>query len=378
MRASGLDVITLAAGEPQAPSSPSVIQAAIAAAADSDVHHYGPVQGDPEFLDLISSRLREETGLNWEPSDIQATIGAKHALALAAGAVTSPGDEILVANPGWPGHASAAKAVGAVPKIVKTDELYRISVEELENARTELTRALIISSPGNPTGAVYPTELIAAVTAWATEHNIWIISDDIYSAFDYTGSYEPLLKIAPEARGKVILIGSVSKEHAMTGWRIGWLAAPSEVIAYARSNVAATISQVPNITQRAAIAALKDIQSPLEAKSVYRNRRDRLVAALTGIPGVNAPTPDGGMFVFADVSELLSTAQMNSSADLAAWLLVEKYLAVVPGEAFDAPGKLRLCFAIDDDVLDDASKRLRTALLSLGATDQLLPKGTQA
>lgn len=362
LRARGADVITLAAGEPQAATSAVVVEAAVAAVRDPATHHYGPAQGHPELRALVAARLSEDTELPWTEGDIQIALGAKHALFLAAQALIGPGDEVLVAAPGWPGHAEVVTAAGGVPVPVETDHAFRISPDALDRRRTPRTRAVILSSPGNPTGAVHPESRLRGIADWARRHGIWVIGDDIYRAFDHTGTYRSVLRVAPDLRARTIVVGGVSKEHAMTGWRVGWLAAPPEIVASARLHVSRTITHVPTVNQRAALAALNDADTPADAARDYRRRRNLLVEALNAIDGIDCPLPDGGMFAFPDVSDLLGDRGWTSSADLATWLLDTAHLAVVPGEAFNAPGRIRLCFAVDDRTLLTAIDRLRTAL----------------
>ncbi|MEW2259640.1 aminotransferase class I/II-fold pyridoxal phosphate-dependent enzyme [Streptomyces sp. NPDC047869] len=190
---------------------------------------------------------------------------------------------------------------------------------------------MILSSPGNPTGAVHPEYRLRQIADWAERNDVWIISDDIYRAFDYTDTYRSVLAAAPQLRARTVVVGGVSKEHAMTGWRVGWLAAPPKIIASARRHVSRTITHVPTVNQRAALAALGDSATPVEAARDYRRRRALLVEALNGIDGIECQLPDGGMFAFPDVSGLLRDRGWNSSADLAAWLLDTAHLAVVPG-----------------------------------------------
>lgn len=362
LRAQGADVITLAAGEPQAASSAAVVEAAVAAVRDPVTHHYGTAQGDATLRTLVATVIAHDTCLPWSRDDVQIALGAKHALFLAVQALIGAGDEVLVAAPGWPGHAEVVTAAGGTPAAVATDEQFRLSVEALGRCRTPRTRAVILSSPGNPTGAVHPESRLRQIAEWAKRNDLWIISDDIYRAFDYTGTYRSVLAVAPHLRARTVVVGGVSKEHAMTGWRVGWLAAPPEIIASARLQVSRTITHVPTVNQRAALAALGDSTTPVEAARDYRRRRALLVEALNGIDGIECPLPDGGMFAFADVSALLRDRGWNSSADLAAWFLDTAHLAVVPGEAFNAPGRIRVCFAVDDDTLITAIQRLRTAL----------------
>ncbi|MEU5291492.1 aminotransferase class I/II-fold pyridoxal phosphate-dependent enzyme [Streptomyces umbrinus] len=361
LRAQGADVITLAAGEPQAATRAVVVQAAVDAVRDPATHHYGTAQGDPALRALVATTVAGDTGLTWSADDVQIALGAKHALFLATQALIDAGDEVLVAAPGWPGHADVVTAAGGVAVPVATDEAFRLSAEALNNCRGPRTRTVILCSPGNPTGAVHPAARLREIADWAQQHGLWVISDDIYRAFDYTGTYQSILQVVPQLRGRTVVVGGVSKEHAMTGWRVGWLAAPPEVIASARRHVSRTITHVPTVNQRAALAALGDAGTPVEAARDYRRRRALLVEALNAIDGIDCPLPDGGMFAFPDVSALLRDRGWTSSADLAAWLLDTVHLAVVPGEAFNAPGRIRVCFAVDDDTLITATERLWTA-----------------
>jgi aspartate aminotransferase len=221
---------------------------------------------------------------------------------------------------------------------------------------------VLLSSPGNPTGAVHSEAQLRDIAAWAAQHGIWVVSDDIYRRFDYTGTYRSILRVAPHLNDQAVVVGGVSKEHAMTGWRVGWLAGPEKIIAAARKHVSRTITHVPLITQRAALAALHDVDTPSSAAHDYRCRRDFLVEALNGIDGVDCPSPDGGLFVFPSVAGLLDGNRWHTSTELAGWLLDTAHVAVVPGEAFNAPGRLRLCFAVDDHTLHTAVKRLKVAL----------------
>lgn len=361
LRALGVNVITLAAGEPQAATSTVVVEAAVDAIRDPVTHHYGPAQGHPELRALVAEHLSHDTALAWTANDVQIALGAKHALFLAIQALIGPGDEVLVAAPGWPGHAEVLTAAGGVAILVATDEAFRISAGTLDRCRTPRTRAVILSSPGNPTGAVHPESRLRQIANWAQRHGIWVISDDIYRAFDFTGTYRSILRVARELRARTIVVGGVSKEHAMTGWRVGWLAAPPEIVAAARLHVSRTITHVPTVSQRAALAALNDAGTPVEAARDYRRRRDLLVEELNGIDGVDCPLPDGGMFAFPDVTGLLRERGWAGSADLAAWLLDTAHLAIVPGEAFNAPGRIRVCFAVDDHTLISAIDRLKAA-----------------
>jgi aspartate aminotransferase len=364
MRSRGIDVITLAAGEPRAATSEAVVAAAVEAIRDPATHHYGQAQGDGELRELVAARLAGDTGLSWRADDVQVTLGAKHALFLAVHALITAGDQVIVAAPGWPGHAEAVTAAGGSPVHAATDEAFRLSPAALERCRTARTRAVIVASPGNPTGAVHSGHHLEAIAAWADRHDVWLITDDVYRAFDYTGTYRPLLRVAPHRRDRTIVVDGVSKEHAMTGWRVGWLAAPPHIVAAARRHVSRTVTHVPTFTQRAAAAALRDLDSPGVAAARYRRRRDLLVAALNDVDGVDCPLPDGGMFAFPSVAGLLRRQGWATAVDVADWLLDNAHVAVVPGDAFGAPDRLRLCFAVDDHDLTAATGRIQTAFSS--------------
>lgn len=366
LRAEGTDVISLAAGEPDLPTPGHITAAAARAASDPAYHHYGAAAGLLELRALVAGELTTATGLAFSADAIGVTLGTKHALSLALQAVLSPGEEVLVTSPGWPGHHGAVQAAnGQVrPVPVRAEDHFLPTPQALDAARTARTRAVILASPGNPVGAVYSPELLAWIADWAVQHNLWIITDDIYDKFIYDGPHTHLLAVAPHARDRCLVVNGVSKAHAMTGWRIGWLAGPAPVIARASRLVSQTITHVPLITQAAAIAALDGEQQPLhDARDRYQANRDRLADALNAVPGIECPLPHGGLYVFPSVLGLLSRypERWASTGDLAAWLLETAHVAVVPGEIFNAPGHLRLCFAVSDTALDQAVQRVRHA-----------------
>ncbi|WP_280885270.1 aminotransferase class I/II-fold pyridoxal phosphate-dependent enzyme [Streptomyces sp. LBL] len=368
--AQGTDVISLAAGEPDLPTPANVTAAAARAAADPAYHRYGSAAGLPELRSLAADRLATATGLPWNAEDIQITLGTKHALALALQAVLGPDEDVLVTSPGWPGHHGAVQAAGgrvrSIP--VRAEDRFLATPQTLDLALTGRTRAVILASPGNPVGAVYPRELLADIADWALRHDVWIIADDIYDQFVYDGPHTTLLAAAPRARDRCIVVNGVSKAHAMTGWRIGWLAGPASVVAHAFRNVSQTITHVPLITQAAAIEALAGDQRPLhEARTRYRANRDLLTDALNTLPGIDCPRPSGGLYVFPSVAALLARhpERWTSAADVAAWLLDTAHVAAVPGEVFHAPNHLRLCFAVSDTAVREAIQRLCRAFETL-------------
>ncbi|GMA28850.1 pyridoxal phosphate-dependent aminotransferase [Arenivirga flava] len=360
LRANGADIVALTAGEPQFPTRHAIVAAAQQAIADPATHRYAPAAGTTELREAIARQLPGATP--WSVDEVLVTFGAKHALALAVAAIAGNDDEVIVIAPGWPGHAAAVRAAGAAPVIAAADDKLRLPISAVEAVTTARTRAIIIASPANPTGAVLGAGTIEAQREWAIDHDAWIISDDVYGALAFAGTVPHVLD-EPTLRSRTIVVDSVSKEHAMTGWRVGWLAAPTQIATYARDRLAATVTNVPAALQHAAIIALADTAGPRQARDTYRARRDRLVAALDDLPGVTCPSPDGGMFAFPHIRGILDHHGWNESAPLAARFL-DHGVAVVPGEAFNAPSHIRLCFGVDDDTLDTAIARLRTAVLT--------------
>jgi len=361
LRASGVDVITLAAGEPEAPTAAHVVEAAVAAARDPRTHRYGPAAGLPRLREQVAS---QHPGHVTE-DHVQVSVGTKHALHLALGAVGGPGDEVLVLRPSWPGHVGAVESVAATVVEVPVDQDGLASVAALDGARTARTRAVVIANPSNPSGVLHPAPLLADIADWCLAHDVWLVSDEVYGGLVYdTPPFSATSVVTDPAR--LIIVDGVSKGHAMTGWRVGWLIGPAAVVAAARSQVSATITHVPAITQHAALAALT---APVDVDAVasYRASRDLLVRRLQEVPGVECRTPAGGMFAFPDVTELLLPGHMDSTAELASWLLDQAHVAVVPGEVFGADGRLRISFALDHDRLSVAVDRLTTALTEAGS-----------
>jgi aspartate aminotransferase len=246
--------------------------------------------------------------------------------------------------------------------MIDTDDTFLVDTAALEAARTPRTRAVIVANPANPTGAVHGPERLADIAAWCLHHDIWLICDEIYDAFVYDGVAVPALAAAPQAASRVIVVNGVSKVHAMTGWRVGWLFGPRDVVTCAREQVGRTITHVPQLTQMAALAALGDDATPARAVNNYRRNRDSLQHHLNRIPGIVCPPPKGGMFAFPNVADLLNRGPWNDANDLADWLLTETHVAVVAGPAFGSEHHLRLNFTINPDRLDQAAHRLVSAL----------------
>jgi len=374
LRATGVDVITLAAGEADVPTSAHIVDAAVRAAAEPDNHHYGSASGLPGLRDAVAQRLVSSTDLPWTAHDVLVTLGAKHALALAFGAILAgPQDTVLVPSPGWPGHRAAVQAAGgrAQPVLTAATRGYITTAADLEAAWVQGTRAVVLANPANPTGAALDAEHWTAIAEWADRRDVWVVTDDVYSELVYDREHLHALRAAPHLRERCLVVDSVSKAHAMTGWRVGWLAGPTHVIDAATRMLSSTITHVPQMLQAAAVEALLTSDHEQQAaKAAYRERRDRAHNAMTRLPGVACPLPDGGMFLFPDMAELLAGQPngIRTMTELATWLLDEAHVAVVPGEAFEAPSRLRLSFAVDDERLDQALERLSSALRTLDTT----------
>jgi aspartate/methionine/tyrosine aminotransferase len=361
LRADGVDVITLAAGEPEAPTSPVVVDAAVAAARDARTHHYGPAAGLAELRDLVAARH----GAAVTAESVQVAVGTKHALHLALDAVTRPEDEVLVLRPSWPGHVGAVESVGATVIEVPVGPDGLVDLDTLEQARTARTRAVVVANPANPSGVLHPPELVCGIAAWCARQDVWLVSDEVYGGLVYdTPPVSATAAVADPSR--LIVVDGVSKVHAMTGWRGGWLLGPDKVVAAARRQVSSTITHVPTLTQHAALAALSD-PAPVDVLADYRATRDLLVGRLQEVPGVICPVPAGGMFAFPDVSNVLGDSRPATTAGLAAWLLEEAHVAVVPGEVFGAEGHLRISFAVGRERLAEAADRLVGALTQGGS-----------
>lgn len=360
LRASGADVITLAAGEPEAPTAAHIVEAAVNAARNPLTHHYGPAAGLADLRERVAAQHPDHVTAD----HVQVTVGTKHALHLALGALAGPGDEVLVLRPSWPGHVRAVESVGACVVQVLVDRDGLATIDALEAARTARTRAVVVANPSNPSGVLHPGDLLADIAAWCVDNDVWLVSDEVYGGLVFdTDPFSATAVVTDPVR--LVVVDGVSKVHAMTGWRVGWLLGPPEVVSAARGQVSATITHVPSITQYAALAALT---APVDADAVadYRASRDLLVGKLAQVPGVECPTPAGGMFAFPDISKLLGTEHCTA-AELATWLLDEVHVAVVPGEVFGDEARLRISFALNHVRLTEAADRLVSALTKAGS-----------
>lgn len=369
MKAAGVDVIGFGAGEPNFPTPDYVVEAAAEACRDPRNHRYTPTPGLPELREAIARKMLRDSGYEVTPEQVVVTNGGKQAVYEAFQILLNDGDEVIIPTPYWTSYPEAVKLAGGVPVEVfaGADRSFEPDIDAIEAARTERTRAIIVTSPSNPTGAVWSRETIEAIGRWAVEHHVWVVSDEIYEHLNYDGARTAYIgQVVPEVRDQLIVLNGVAKTYAMTGWRVGWLVAPEPVAKAAAKLQGHMTSNVANVSQRAAIAAVGgDLDAVYAMREAFDVRRKAIVAALNAIDGVHCPTPTGAFYAFADVSGLLNRplgvngSVATSSAELAAMLLDEAHVAAVPGEAFGAPGYLRFSYALADDQLAEGMRRFQ-------------------
>lgn len=366
LAAAGEPVVSFGAGEPDFPTPGHIVQAAAAACADPRAHKYSPTAGLPELREAIVERAVADLGLQAKSSQVLVTNGAKQAVYNTFGALCDPGDEVLVPAPYWTTYPECIALGGGVPVAVLTseDNGFRVTVDELEAARTERTKAVLFVSPSNPTGAVHSRDEIEAIGQWACEHGLWTVTDEIYHQLVYgDAEHHSLPVVVPEMAERCVVLSGVSKTYAMTGWRVGWMIGPPDVISGAANYQSHTTSNVANVSQRAALAALTgDQQCVAEMREAFERRRKRAVDMLNGIDGVTLAEPRGAFYVFPNLSAHLGRdirgRHPQTTLELADLLLDEAKIAIVPGEAFGLPGYARLSYALGDDALIEGLTRL--------------------
>lgn len=376
LKAEGKPVISYAAGEPDFATPQFIVDAAAEALRDPSNFRYTPAAGLPVLREAIAAKTLRDSGLEISPSQVIVTNGGKQAVYQAFQAVVNPGDEVLLPAPYWTTYPEAIALADGVPVEVfaGADQDYKVTVDQLEAARTPRTTALVFVSPSNPTGSVYTADETAAIGQWALEHGIWVISDEIYQNLVYpstdtatgadTTRAVSIVEAVPELAGQTILVNGVAKTYAMTGWRVGWMVGPSDAIKVAGNLQSHLSSNVNNIAQRAAVAAITGPQDDAEQMRLAFDRRRRLIVAeLAKIPGVTVPTPRGAFYVYPDVRGLLGRqwhgTTVHTSLELADLILDQAEVAVVPGEAFGPSGYLRLSYALGDDHLLEGVQRLQ-------------------
>jgi aspartate aminotransferase len=367
LQAEGKAVISFAAGEPDFPTPAHIVEAAVAAAKDPKNHRYTPAVGLPELREAIAKKTLADSGTEITASQVVVTNGGKQAVYQAFAVLLDPGDEVILPSPYWTTYPEAIALAGgkAVEVFAGSDQNYMVTVEQLEKARTPKTKAMLLCSPSNPTGSVYSKEQIKAIGEWALANEIWIVSDEIYQNVIYDGKKaHSITEVVPAMKDLTIMVNGVAKSYAMTGWRLGWMAGPVDAMKAAANLQSHLSSNVNNIAQRAAIAALTGPQAEVKAMvEAFDRRRHLAVAELAKINGWLAPMPEGAFYVYSDVRGLLGKSWggkvINTSLELCDYILDTAEVALVPGEAFGPSGYVRMSYALGDAQITEGIQRLQ-------------------
>ena len=367
LKAAGRPVIGFGAGEPDFPTPDYIVNAAIDAASKVANHRYTPTPGLPELREAIVKKTKRDSNFEITADQVLVTNGGKQAVYQAFATIIDKGDEVILPAPYWTTYPECVKLAGGVPVEVFADESqnYLVTVDQLEKARTPKTKALLFCSPSNPTGSVYSAEQVKAIGEWAVKNGIWVISDEIYEHLLYDGATAPSMPVVvPELADTCVILNGVAKTYAMTGWRVGWMIGPKDVIKAATNLQSHLSSNVNNIAQRAAIAALTgDLAAVHKMGEAFDRRRKLIVKLLNEIPGIECPTPTGAFYVYPSVKGLLGKTirgkTPKTSAELATLILDEVEVAAVPGEAFGPSGYLRFSYALGDEDIVEGIGRIK-------------------
>jgi aspartate aminotransferase len=370
LQAAGEDVIGFGAGEPDFPTPAHVVEAAVAACRDPRNHRYTPTAGLPDLREAIAHKTKRDSGFDVSGSQVLVTNGGKHAVYTTFQVLLDPGDEVLCPAPYWTTYPEAITLGGGVPVVVSTGEAsgFRVTISQLEAALTPRTKALLFVSPSNPTGAVYPPEEVEAIGRWAVERGIWVITDEIYEHLTFGDHrFTSMPTLVPDLAERCIVLNGVAKTYAMTGWRVGWMIAPLDVTAAAVNFQSQSTSNVSNVAQRAALAAVTgDLVAVGEMRAAFERRGRLMHSLLAGIDGVRCLEPEGAFYCFPSFEGVLGREiagrRPATTLELCEVLLDVAKVAIVPGEAFGAPGYCRLSFALGDDDLGEGVGRIATIL----------------
>jgi aspartate/methionine/tyrosine aminotransferase len=366
LRAAGQDVIGFGAGEPDFPTPAHIVEAAVAACRVPANHHYSATGGLPELKEAVAAKTKRDSGYEISASQVLVTNGAKQAVFQTFATLCDPGDEVLVPAPYWTTYPETIALAGGVPVDVPTTEEsgFHLTVEALEAARTDATKIVLFVSPNNPTGAVSPRADVAAIGRWAADHNLWVVTDEIYEHLVYGGRQFASIPVeVPEIADRCVVINGVAKTYAMTGWRVGWMISPPDVTAAAANLQSHATSNVANVSQQAAVAALTgDLQAVDAMREVFDRRRQLIHRMLNECEGVTCVEPEGAFYAFPSVQGLLGRrvagTLVTTSDELAQVAIDEAQVAVVSGEAFGAPGYFRMSYALGDDDIAEGVSRL--------------------
>lgn len=367
LKAQGRPVIGFGAGEPDFPTPAPIVDAAIAAAKNPAMHRYSPTNGLPALREAIAAKTLRDSKFDVDPVNVLVTNGGKQALYNTFATLLDPGDEVIVIAPYWTTYPEAIALAGGKTVVVMTDETsgYRATIDQLQSALTSKTKILLMVSPSNPTGAVYSPAQLKEIGDWAVKNDLWVVTDEIYEHLVYgDAKFASMPVLNPELTDKCVIINGVAKTYAMTGWRVGWMIGPKDVIKAATNLQSHATSNVNNIAQAAALAAVAgDLTAVEEMKSAFDRRRKLIVAELNKVNGFNCPMPEGAFYAYPSVKDVIGKTingkQVTSSAELAAIILDEVEVAVVPGEAFGTPGYLRLSYALGDADIAEGVARIQ-------------------
>ena len=370
LKAAGKPVIGFGAGEPDFPTPEYIVNAAIEAAKNPANHRYTPTPGLPDLREAIVNKTKRDSNYEITVDQVLVTNGGKQSVYQSFASILDPGDEVILPSPFWTTYPECIKLAGGVSVEVFADESqnYLVSVAQLEKALTPKTKVLLFCSPSNPTGSVYSPEQVKEIGQWALKNNLWVITDEIYEHLLYDGATAPSICVAvPELADRTIIINGVAKTYAMTGWRVGWMIGPKDVIKAATNLQSHLSSNVSNVSQRAAIAALNgDLSAVHKMGEAFDRRRKLIVKLLNEIPGVTCPTPTGAFYVYPSVKAVLGKEirgkRPKTSAELATLILEEAEVAAVPGEAFGPSGYLRFSYALGDEDIIEGIARVKKLL----------------
>ena len=370
LKAAGRPVIGFGAGEPDFATPDYIVAAAVAAAKDPVNHKYSPAKGLPVLREAIAAKTLRDSGYAVAPDDVVVTNGGKQAVFQAFAALVDPGDEVILPTPYWTTYPEVIALAGgrAVEVFAGADQDYKVTVDQLEAARTPRTKALLVCSPSNPTGAVHTPAELTAIGRWALEHGVWVITDEIYEHLLYDGAESAhIVALVPELADQTVVLNGVAKTYAMTGWRVGWMIGPSDVIKAATNFQSHLTSNVANVSQRAALAAVSgDLTAVERMRQAFDRRRRTMVEMLSAIEGLTVPVPHGAFYAYPSMEALVGRSLrgtvIDSSATLAGLILEHAEVALVPGEAFGPSGFLRLSYALGDKDLVEGVGRVQSLL----------------
>jgi aspartate aminotransferase len=366
LKAAGRPVIGFGAGEPDFPTPDYIVEAAVRACSVPRFHKYTPAAGLPELREAVAAKTARDSGLQVDPGQVLITNGGKQAVFQAFATLLDPGDEVLLPTPYWTTYPESIALAGGTPVTVMTDESsgYLASIDQLEAQRSDRTKMLLFVSPSNPTGAVYPPDQVGKIGRWAAEHGIWVVTDEIYEHLVYGDArFVSMPVAAPQIADRCVVLNGTAKTYAMTGWRVGWMIGPPDVIKAATNLQSHATSNVCNVAQAAALAAVSgDLSAAQMMRAAFDRRRLLMTTMLNEIPGVVCPLPEGAFYCYPSVKEVLGRSiagrRPATTAELAEIILDEADVAVVPGEAFGTPGYFRLSCALGDADLGEGITRI--------------------